>query len=117
MHTFLKRWTTLAMMVVFVMLNFTSSGGVFRPELQNAFFARLHSFWDGAGFVEGVRSLLYFGRAMRFAGHLLTLTGWLAAGLALLAAAALTERRRARPAVDAGEDAAALEEIEETVAA
>ncbi|GID90782.1 hypothetical protein ACFQFC_36555 [Amorphoplanes digitatis] len=116
-HTFLKRWTTLAMMVVFVMLNFTSSGGVFRPELQNAFFARLHSFWDGAGFVEGVRSLLYFGRAAGFAGHLLTLTGWLAAGLALLAAAALTERRRARPAVDAGEDAAALEEIEETVAA
>src|SRR5690242_9444232 len=60
LHTFLKRWTTLAMMVLFVMLNFTSSGGLYRPELQNGFFGTLHAFWNGAGFVEGIRSLLYF---------------------------------------------------------
>lgn len=39
LHTFLKRWTTLGVMALFVMLNFTSAGGVFRPELQNGFFA------------------------------------------------------------------------------
>ncbi|WP_030570484.1 membrane protein [Streptomyces aureocirculatus] len=102
LHTFLKRWTTLAMMVLFVMLNFTSSGGLFRPELQNGFYGSLHSFWNGAGFVEGVRGHLYF------AGHDLarsvwTLLAWLTAGLVLTAVAALTERRRA--AVDTPGDA------------
>lgn len=49
LHTFLKRWTTLGVMVLFVMLNFTSSGGIFRPELQHPFFGSLHAFWNGAG--------------------------------------------------------------------
>ncbi len=96
LHTFLKRWTTLAMMVLFVMLNFTSSGGLFRPELQNGFFGTLHAFWNGAGFVEGARSLLYFdgdglGRS------LWTLAAWLVLGLAVLALAAVRERTAARP--------------------
>lgn len=60
LHTFLRRWTTLGVMTLFVMLNFTSSGGIFRPEMQNGFFAALHSFWNGAGFVEGTRSHVYF---------------------------------------------------------
>lgn len=121
LHTFLKRWTTLAMMVLFVMLNFTSSGGLFRPELQNGFFGTLHAFWNGAGFVESLRGLLYFdgdGLA-RSAG---TLVAWLAAGLALTAVAARHERSTAaaleptsdRRAEEAGE--AVEEEVEETVA-
>ncbi|MWA14345.1 hypothetical protein [Streptomyces sp. BA2] len=97
LHTFLKRWTTLTMMVLFVMLNFTSSGGLFRPELQNGFFGSLHAFWNGAGFVEGIRSHLYFG-GHELGGHVWTLAAWLLVGLAITGIAALWERRR-RPAV------------------
>jgi hypothetical protein len=130
LHTFLKRWTTLAMMVLFVMLNFTTSGGLFRPELQNGFFGTLHAFWNGAGFVEGTRSLLYFdgdglGRSVW------TLIAWLLLGLVVTSVAALRERagapapvhpRHARPDGEKAEPAAdekaaeeAEEEAEETV--
>ncbi|MEU2424300.1 hypothetical protein ABZ619_25340 [Streptomyces sp. NPDC007851] len=91
LHTFLKRWTTLTMMVLFVMLNFTSSGGLFRPELQNGFFGALHAFWNGAGFVEGIRSLLYFG-GDGLGRDVTTLALWLLAGLVVIAVAALYER-------------------------
>ncbi|MFF4301234.1 hypothetical protein [Streptomyces sp. NPDC001601] len=124
LHTFLKRWTTLTMMVLFVMLNFTSSGGLFRPELQNGFFGTLHAFWNGAGFVEGVRSLLYFG-SDGLGRNVWTLGVWLLAGLAVTAIAAVHERAEAAPAdavvvpeSPAGltdEVAAAEEEAEETV--
>ncbi len=116
LHTFLGRWTTLTMMALFVMLNFTSSGGVFQPELQNSFYAALHSFWNGAGFLEGVRDHAHFGGRAGLGGHVATLFGWLAAGAALLLLAARTERRRAlaaAPAPTAGEPAE--EEMEEAV--
>ncbi|MBJ7905655.1 hypothetical protein IF655_20425 [Streptomyces sp. DSM 110735] len=93
LHTFLKRWTTLTMMVLFVMLNFTSSGGLFRPELQNGFFGSLHAFWNGAGFVEGVRSLLYFGDD-GIGRNVWTLAAWLAVGLVVTGIAAAWERSR-----------------------
>ncbi|MGW7404845.1 hypothetical protein ACWGI9_14115 [Streptomyces sp. NPDC054833] len=124
LHTFLKRWTTLTMMVLFVMLNFTSSGGLFRPELQNGFFGTLHAFWNGAGFVEGIRGLLYFGGdgLGRTVG---TLAAWLLAGLALTAIAAAYERAGASaPALAVPGPAAAQRavvpdeaevEVEETV--
>ncbi|WP_316767147.1 ABC-2 transporter permease [Streptomyces sasae] len=97
LHTFLKRWTTLTMMVLFVMLNFTSSGGLFRPELQNGFFGTLHAFWNGAGFVEGARSLLYFG-SDGLSRNVWTLVVWLLAGLAVTAIAAAYERAKAAQA-------------------
>ncbi|GAA2655534.1 ABC transporter permease [Streptomyces lunalinharesii] len=93
LHTFLKRWTTLGVMTLFVMLNFTSSGGIFRPEMQNGFFAALHSFWNGAGFVEGTRSHVYFADH-GLAGHVWTLVGWLIVGLLTVGVAALAEKRR-----------------------
>ncbi|ARP73545.1 hypothetical protein LK07_31470 [Streptomyces pluripotens] len=93
LHTFLKRWTTLTMMVLFVMLNFTSCGGLFRPELQNGFFGALHAFWNGAGFIEGVRSLLYFGDD-GLAHNVWTLAVWLLVGLAVTVTAARYERTR-----------------------
>lgn len=96
LHTFLKRWTTLGVMVLFVMLNFTSSGGIFRPELQPGFFGALHSFWNGAGFVEGVRSHVYFG-GHALGGNLLVLALWFVAGVVLTGLAGLAEARR-RPA-------------------
>ncbi|WP_030972468.1 membrane protein [Streptomyces sp. NRRL S-1824] len=93
LHTFLKRWTTLGLMVLFVMLNFTSSGGIFRPELQPGFFGSLHAFWNGAGFVEGVRSHVYFGGYV-LGGHVLVLTLWFVAGLAVMGVAGLAEAKR-----------------------
>ncbi|MGW1074468.1 hypothetical protein [Streptomyces sp. NPDC002537] len=119
LHTFLKRWTTLGVMVLFVMLNFTSAGGVYRPELQNGFFAGLHSFWNGAGFVEGVRSVVYFDSA-GLGRHVATLALWLAAGAAVLALAWAVEARRAARPSGAGKPASresqeSEEEMEEAV--
>ncbi|MFQ6146541.1 hypothetical protein ACLMNJ_26285 [Streptomyces seoulensis] len=105
LHTFLKRWTTLTMMVLFVMLNFTSSGGLFRPELQNGFFGTLHAFWNGAGFVEGARSLLYFD-GDGLARDVWTLVVWLLLGLAVTALAAACERLRTPASHAAGAPAA-----------
>ena len=125
LHTFLRRWTTLAMMVLFVMLNFTSSGGLFRPDLQNGFFGALHAFWNGAGFVEGARSLLYFG-SDGLSRNVWTLAAWLLLGLAVMVIAAAYERSKApaasaapvqgtrEPAAEALEEEAE-EEAEETV--
>ncbi|MFF3564893.1 hypothetical protein ACFYXS_33115 [Streptomyces sp. NPDC002574] len=96
LHAFLKRLTMPVLMVLFIMLNFTSSGGVLEPELQNGFLGSLHAFWNGAGFVEGARSLLYFGSA-GLGARLLSLVLWLLAGLLLVARAAVAERR-GRPA-------------------
>ncbi|WP_187363899.1 ABC transporter permease [Streptomyces piniterrae] len=107
LHTFLKRWTTLGVMALFVMLNFTSSGGIFRPELQNGFFAALHSFWNGAGFVEGTRSHVYFDD-YGLAGHVWTLALWLVAGLLMVGVAALAERRRRTAEANAAANAAAV---------
>lgn len=107
LHTFLKRWTTLGVMALFVMLNFTSSGGIFRPEMQNGFFAALHSFWNGAGFVEGTRSHVYFD-GYGLSGHVWTLVGWLAAGVVTVGAAALAERRRRTAEAEAVANAAAV---------
>ncbi|MFE7317741.1 ABC transporter permease [Streptomyces sp. NPDC057555] len=107
LHTFLKRWTTLGVMALFVMLNFTSSGGIFRPEMQNGFFASLHSFWNGAGFVEGTRSHVYFdGEGL--AGHVWTLVAWLFAGLLMVGVAALTEKRRRTAEAEAVANAGAV---------
>ncbi|MEU0099357.1 hypothetical protein [Streptomyces sp. NPDC006267] len=123
LHTFLKRWTTLGVMVLFVMLNFTSSGGIFRPELQPGFFGSLHSFWNGAGFIEGVRSHVYFG-GHALGGHVLVLALWFVAGLAVLGLAGLAESRgRAESSGEGASPEAAVrtsekdmeEELEEAV--
>ncbi|MEU8679813.1 ABC transporter permease [Streptomyces sp. NPDC048611] len=107
LHTFLKRWTTLGVMTLFVMLNFTSSGGIFRPEMQNGFFAALHSFWNGAGFVEGTRSHVYFD-GYGLPGHVWTLAGWLVVGLLTVGVAALAEKRRRTAEAEETAQAAAV---------
>ncbi|MFJ8624702.1 hypothetical protein ACIRD3_17905 [Kitasatospora sp. NPDC093550] len=113
LHSFLKKWTTLTMMVLFVMLNFTSSGGIYRPELQNGFFGALHGFWTGAGFLEGARSLLYFDGGAGLGGHVVTLLVWLLLGGAAVLAATVYEGRGRRPVETPAE---AEEEMEEAVA-
>ncbi|GAB7032308.1 hypothetical protein JCM4914_37690 [Streptomyces platensis subsp. malvinus] len=107
LHTFLKRWTTLGVMALFVMLNFTSSGGIFRPEMQNGFFAALHSFWNGAGFVEGVRSHVYFD-GYGLSRHVWTLVGWLFVGVLMVGLAGLAERRRRAVEAETAANAAAV---------
>jgi hypothetical protein len=94
LHTFLGRWTTFSLVALFVMLNFTSSGGVFAPEMQPGFFSALHSFWIGSGLVEAGRNLVYF-PALGIGRDVTVLLLWLAAALAVVALAALAERRRA----------------------
>jgi hypothetical protein len=117
LHSFLGRWTTLSLVTLFVMLNFTSAGGVFAPALQPGFFAALHSFWIGSGLLEAGRNLMYF-PALGIARHVLVLVLWLAAGLALTAVSATVERRRAaRVPAPVVLEPAVEEELEETVAA
>ncbi|MDT9690824.1 hypothetical protein Q5762_21240 [Streptomyces sp. P9(2023)] len=111
LHTFLRRWTTLGVMVLFVMLNFTSSGGIYRPELQPGLFGALHAFWNGAGFVEGVRSHVYFdGHAL--GRHLLVLALWFLAGTAVMVCASLAEARRHPTAAVPAEPTASKPEAE-----
>jgi hypothetical protein len=133
LHTFLGRWTTFSLVGLFVMLNFTSSGGIFAPDMQPGFFAALHSWWIGTGVVEGGRNLMYF-PALGIGRDVAVLLLWLAAALGVVGIAALTERRRTAPAapvsapvaespdhvVDAApteqpEDDAVEEELEESV--
>ncbi|MEV1288238.1 hypothetical protein [Micromonospora sp. NPDC049679] len=93
LHTFLGRFTTGAVVGLFVMLNFTTSGGVYAPQLQPGFFAALHNFWIGSGLVEAGRKLLYF-PDLGIRGDVTKLAWWLAAGVLLLGLAATVERRR-----------------------
>ena len=46
--------------MLFVMLNFTSSGGVFQSALMPRFFAALHGFWNGAAWLDAASSRTYF---------------------------------------------------------
>jgi hypothetical protein len=136
LHSLIGRWTTLAVTALFVMLNFTTAGGVFAPQVQPGFFAALHSFWIGSGLVEAARRVLYF-PALGIGRQVLTIALWAAAGLVVAGVAALVESRRATTAaapavspaaavgpapvaeeqVDAGAaETRAEEEIEETVA-
>jgi len=78
----LKSWTVLAMTVLFVQLNFTSSGGIFQKAMEPGFFASLNDFWAGAGWLDSATSLVYF-PGQRFGGDVAVLAIW--AGLALIA--------------------------------
>lgn len=124
LHQLIGRFTTITMVTLFVGLNFTTSGGVFPPALQPGFFGALHSFWIGSGLNEAGRNLLYF-PAVGIAGDVWKIVGWLIAGVALLGAAALVDRRRTTepsPAPVGRHERSELtaedeEELEETVVA
>ncbi|WP_341267595.1 hypothetical protein [Gordonia malaquae] len=113
LHPLIGRFTTFAMVTIFVGLNFTTSGGVFAPALQPAFFGVLHNFWIGAGFNEAARNLAYFPN-LSIAGELGKLAGWLVAALVLVAVATVVERRRHAVTVKAEQPSPAqLSELEE----
>lgn len=86
-------YSTLLMATLFVGMNFTSSGGVFSPEVQPAFFGFLHEFWIGAGFVETMRNLTYFPQLPN-THSLAVLFGWLLVGFICLIAGKAWENRQ-----------------------
>lgn len=83
LHPIFKRWTTPLLTMLFVMLNFTSSGGVFQSQLMPRFFSALHGFWNGAAWLEAASSRTYFDGA-DMGRPVLTLTLWVLAGLGLI---------------------------------
>ena len=93
LHPVFKRWTTPLLTMLFVMLNFTSSGGVFAPALQPALFAGLHSFWLGAAWLHSAQTLQYFW-GQNIGPDAITMGAWsaVAVGLLLLVRAAVRRR-------------------------
>jgi hypothetical protein len=84
LHPIFKRWTTPLLTMLFVMLNFTSSGGVFQSQLMPRFFSSLHGFWNGAAWLQAASSRTYFHGA-DMGRPVLTLVLWALGGLALIA--------------------------------
>jgi hypothetical protein len=108
LHPILGRWTTPALTMLFVMLNFTSSGGIFAPALQSGFFAGLHSFWNGAAWLNSAQTLSYFpGQQFGFDGLRLALWALVGVGLTLIThywTVRKTRLANERAAVDAEEE-------------
>lgn len=106
LHPALGKWTTPALTGLFVMLNVTSSGGVFPSSLMPPLFAGLNSFWNGAAWLDAVQSLLYFpGRAFGFDGLRLAL--WATAGIGLVLVThlwSIRKRRLADESIDVTEE-------------
>ncbi|WP_147291504.1 hypothetical protein [Corynebacterium senegalense] len=114
LHPLLGRFCTLTYASMFVGLNFTSSGGVFGPELQNAFFRTVNEFWIGAGFIDATKNIAYFPQ-LSLTHPVTLLVGWLLVGIACLALGATVERRRNDPthALPRKESYGLSEDIEE----
>lgn len=112
LHPVLRHWTTAALTMLFVMLNFTSSGGIFAVHLMPPFFAALNGFWNGAAWLDAAQTLLYF-PGHTFGFDLLRLGIWALAGLGLTLLTHLLSRRRTR-IVD---ERVAMREEEQAIAA
>ena len=112
LHSVLGKWTTPTLTALFVMLNVTSSGGVFPASLLPPLFAGLNTFWNGAAWLDAVQSLLYFpGRAFGFDGLRLAL--WAATGIVLVVVTHLWSVRKRRLA----DDTISVTEEDEVIAA
>ena len=113
LHPLLGRWTTPILTMLFVMLNFTSSGGIFQPAFQPGLFAGLHTFWSGAAWLQAAQDLQYFPGAS-LGRSALVLALWLAAAVLLVGVVHGLVARRTRLA---RERAVTPLEEEEVVAA
>jgi hypothetical protein len=91
----LKSWTVLAMTVLFVQLNFTSSGGIFQKWMEPGFFASLNHFWAGAGWLNSTTALVYF-PGQRFGADIAVLAAWAGVALVAVLVSHLVIRRAAR---------------------
>lgn len=113
LHPLIGRWTTPVLTMLFVMLNFTSSGGIFQPAFQPGFFAGLNTFWSGAAWLQAAQDLQYFpGASLGRSGLVLAL--WLVAAVLLCVVVHGLVARRTRIA---RERAVTRLEEEEVVAA
>ncbi|MBP3043452.1 hypothetical protein KKR91_10585 [Arthrobacter jiangjiafuii] len=83
LHPVLRKWTTPTLTLLFVMLNFTSCGGIFTAETLPPFFAALGTFWNGAAWLHAAQSIVYF-PGQSFGIDVLKLGLWLAGGAVLL---------------------------------
>lgn len=112
LHPVLRHWTTAALTMLFVMFNFTSSGGIFAVHLMPAFFAAMNGFWNGAAWLDAAQTMQYFpGQA--FGWDILRLGIWAAVGLGLTLLTHLLSRRRTRIA----NERVVMREEEQVVAA
>ena len=112
LHPMLRHWTTPVLTMCFVALNFTSSGGIFQPAMQPGFFGALNTFWNGAGWLHAVQTLVYFpGQGIGM--DILRLIVWLVPGAALIFATHAWSVHKTRLA----NENAAIQEVEEAVAA
>ncbi|MET4062012.1 hypothetical protein ABIB35_003591 [Arthrobacter sp. UYP6] len=112
LHPVLRKWTTPTLTLLFVMLNFTSCGGIFTAETLPPFFAALGTFWNGAAWLHAAQSLVYFpGQSFGIDGLKLAL--WLVFGGILLVLTHLWSVRRIR----LSDERARVREEEEMVAA
>jgi hypothetical protein len=74
----------IAMMTIFVFLNFPSSGGAIQYEMLPSFWRFFNHFWIGASLVGALRSLLFFDNQDLWK-HLAVLLAWIVGWLAVLA--------------------------------
>lgn len=112
LHPLLRHWTTPVLTMLFVMLNFTSSGGVFAAGLVPPFFAALSSFWNGAAWLHATQTVVYFA-GQGIGRDVLVLALWLVAGLLVAGLVHLGSVRRTRLA----DELAPVTEEDEVVAA
>ncbi|GBF17659.1 hypothetical protein Br6_05066 [Rhodococcus sp. Br-6] len=84
----------MVVMVLMIFVNFPSAGGAFPADFLPGFWSALNNFWIGAGALDAVRSIIYFGSTG--VGHgLFILAGWFVVTAILLA---LTQLRKPAPA-------------------
>ena len=95
LHPLLRHWTTPVLTMLFVMLNFTSSGGVFAAALVPSFFSGLSTFWNGAAWLHAAQTTVYF-PGQGIGRDLLVLALWLVAGLLVALLTHLGSVRRTR---------------------
>ncbi|MET4094108.1 hypothetical protein [Arthrobacter sp. UYCu712] len=112
LHPVLRQWTTPTLTLLFVMLNFTSSGGIFTADLVPPFFAGLSTFWNGSAWLHAAQTLSYF-PGLDFWTDGLKLGLWAAAGALLVMLTHQWSVRRTRLA----DELARVREEEEGVAA
>ena len=113
LHPVLRQWTGPALTVLFVMLNITSSGGVFSSTLMPSLFSGLNTFWLGAAWLHAAQTLTYFpGQDFWADGR--TLAIWAIVGLGITL---ITHWLSVRKSVVADESVPVLEEEEAVVAA
>ena len=89
--------------LLFIFLNFPSTGGTVAPQLLPGFWRFLNHFWIGAAGLDANRNILYFGGGV--GTDVLKILAWVATCAALMA---IPIYLRSRPRVGTGSTASAI---------